>query len=329
MMRISVTALVFLLLSCFCCSAQQAASPNPSDASSSGTSTNVRPTSEERRLQIDYLRQAKVALRNYLSSVPPSSEDYKTTERIIQELDVKLQNLVKLLEADASSATARTPVNTKTDSSPQSHPEFSLSVPRKGRTNISTETTLTWTEDRMNGAFQDPPLYNLKRFHVVIARDEDFRQVVHEELSVTPASAKVTPSTLAPKGIQSIATSFTVSADTLEPGTQYYWRVFAVYTPEGQPDTIEFEQQGETTGNRPNYFITTLDPFYQLTKRNFSLQRTVDSTDPTEGAQFSFLKTFGGKTTFSITSPFFGIVLHGGLPITEDLSGFVRPLRGN
>jgi hypothetical protein len=303
-MRIQVSALIFLLLSCWCCSAQQIASPNPSDTSSSSTSPNMSSTPDERRVQLDYLQQAREALKKYLSSPSSNSEDNRMAQRTIQDLDAKLENLIKLLDKGASSTLANMPV-VNTGSSPQSHPEFSLAVPRKGRTNISTETTLTWTEDRRNGAFQDPPLYNLKGFHVVIARDASFRQIVTNEPSVTPASAKVTPSTLAPKGLQSIATSFTIPADRLEPGTKYYWRVFAVYTPPGQPDTVEFEQEGAPQGRGANYFITTIDPFHPLTTRNFSLQRTVDSTDPTEGAQFSFLKTFGGKAVYSADFAFF------------------------
>lgn len=304
-MRTSATALVFLLFSWFCCEAQETTSPNLSNPSNSVTTPIVRTARDERAAQIRHLREATAALKNYLLSVSLDSDEHKTTERIIQELDAKLGHLVKLPEADASSATPPTAAATNTGSPSQSRPSFSLSVPRKGRTNIPTETTLTWTEDRVNGTFQDPSPYNLKRFHVVIARDEQFRQVVHEKVDVTPASAKVTLSTLAPKGIQSIATTYTIEADILEPGNQYYWRVFAVYTPTGQPDTVELEQQGEPQGSGPNYFITAIDPFHRLTKRNFSLQRTVDSTDPTEGAQFSFLKTFRGKTVFTTDFAFF------------------------
>lgn len=302
-MRITLSALIFLLLSCWCCSAQQIGSPTPSDTSSSDTNP-TRSTPDERRAQVDYLQQASGALKKYLSTASSKSEDDRIAERTIQDLDAKLEDLIKLLDKDASSAPASMPLN-NTGSSPQNHPEFSLAVPQKGRTNISTETTLTWTEDRRNGAFQNPPLYNLKRFRVVIARDESFRQIVTEEPNVTPASAKVTPNTVAPNGLQSIATSFTIPADRLEPGTRYYWRVFAVYTPQGQPDSVESEQEGRTRDGRPNFFITTIDPFHPLTKRNFSLQRTVDSKDPTEGAQFSFLKSFGGKAVYSADFAFF------------------------
>jgi hypothetical protein len=74
-----------------------------------------------------------------------------------------------------------------------------------------------------------------------------------------------------------------------------------VYSPKDQPDT-EFQQPSE---RGPSSFITTLDPFQPLTKRNFSLQRRVDSKDATEGAQFSFLKTFDRKTVFSTDFAFF------------------------
>jgi hypothetical protein len=298
-MRRSVNALTLVLLACFYCSAQQVASSTRPDASNANTGSGVDSSPEERRIQIDYLQKALGALRDYLSTLSAGSEDYKRAERTIQELDSKLQQLV---EAKALSTAPRTSVNIIAASVSQSTPEFSLAVPRKGRTNISSETSLTWTEDRSNGTFQDPSAYNLKRFRLVIAKDEGLKDVVHEEPSVTPPSAKVTPNATAPKGLQSIAASFTVPANTLEPGTKYYWQVFAVYTPQGQPDTIELEKRAD---NGPYYFITALDPFHPLTKRNFSLQRTVDSTDPTEGAQFSFLKTFGGKTVFSTDFAFF------------------------
>jgi len=301
-MRTTLSALGLLLLSGWYCQAQQVSPLNPSDMSSANIAASTRAARDERRAQIDYLQQASLALKKYLSTKSKSGAD-RTAQITVQDIDAKLESLIKLLDTDGSSAPAST-VATEAGSSAQDHPEFSLAVPQKGRTNISTETTLTWTEDRRNGAFQNPPLYNLKRFHVVVARDENFRQVVVDEPNVTPASAKVTPNTQAPNGLQSIATSFTIPADRLEPGTRYYWRVLAVYTPEGQP-TVDSEQEGRTRDGRPSFFITTIDPFHPLTKRNFSLQRTVDSTDPTEGAQFSFLKTFGGKTVYSSEFAFF------------------------
>jgi hypothetical protein len=42
-----------------------------------------------------------------------------------------------------------------------------------------------------------------------------------------------------------------------------------------------------------------------LIKRGFSLQRSLDSKDPTEGAQFSFLKSFDKETVFSTDFAFF------------------------
>ena len=302
-MRIPASALSLLLLSCWCCLAQQVASTNSSDTSTWNTTQSTPSTPDERRARLTYLQQASAALKKYLSTVPPNLDGDRMGQRSIQDLDAKLESLIKSLDEDVASASPSMPI-TDTGGPPQSHPEFFLSVPSNGRTNISTQTTLTWTEDMLNGSFQDPPLYNLKWFHVVIAKDEGFRKIVAEDRQVSPASAKVTPRKLAPKGLKSIATAFTVRAD-LELGTKYYWRVFAVYTPPGQPDSVEFEQEGKTKDGRPNYFITAMDPFQPLTKRNFSLQRTVDSTDPTEGAQFSFLKTFGGKTVYTSNFAFF------------------------
>lgn len=186
-------------------------------------------------------------------------------------------------------------------------PDFLLAVPKSGRTNISTEATLTWTEDRNNGSFRNPPLYNLNQFRVVIARDKQLKDVILTE-NVKPATANVTPDPSdAPNGIQSIETSFTIPEKTLEPGTTYYWQVYAVYTPQGQQGSVELLEPAKLQDNKPgpSFFITAIDPFLPLTRHNFSLQRTVNSTDPTEGAQFSFLKTFNGDTVFTTDFAFF------------------------
>lgn len=290
-----------LVLTCLYCPAQQVASAVRSGAPAPrANGGNASPSLEERREHAARLRKRRAVLDKYLSTVSPGSEDYKATARAIRELDSELRNLSQAPGEGTTHAARAAFAPPYSGSLLQVAPEFSLAVPRKGRTNISPETTLTWTEDRRNGAFQDPPLYDLKRFRVVIARDEALTDRVHEETDVAPAFARVTPGGLAPAGIQSIATSFPVPADTLEPGAKYYWQVFAVYVPRGQ--TTELEQRAD---NGPYYFYTTLDPFHPLTKRNFTLQRTVDATDPTEGAQFSFLKSFGGDTVFSTDFAFF------------------------
>ncbi len=299
--RTLVSALTFLLLASFCCSAQQLASTVSLDVSKTNRANGNEPSPAERRIQVDSLRKVIAALRNYLSTIPKDSDDYRMTERNLHEMESKLGRLTKLLEQDASLVDAATSAEAITAKAEQGVPTFSLAVPRTGLTNISTETALTWTEDRTNGAFLDPALYDLKEFHVVIARDKNLRDVVNKNpIVVTPASAKVNPKRKAPKGFESIPTSFTIPADTLEPGTKYYWQVTAVYTPQGETNTIE-----KSAVNGPYYFITSLDPFRPLTKRHFSLQRTVDSTDPTEGAQFSFLKNLGGKTVFTTDFAFF------------------------
>src|SRR5438105_2609753 len=163
MMRITASALSLLLLSCWCCPAQQVASTNSSDTSTGNTTQSTPSTPDERRARLNYLQQASAALKKYLSTVPPNSEGDRMGQRSIQDLDAKLENLIKSLDEDVSSVSPSIPA-TNTDSSPQTHPEFFLSVPSNGRTNISTQTTLTWTEDALNGSFQDPPLYNLKWF---------------------------------------------------------------------------------------------------------------------------------------------------------------------
>jgi hypothetical protein len=238
------------------------------------------------------MRRRKRLLENYLLTVPPDSKDREATERAIHEIAAKLQALSAytddITRASIGAAAAAQP----------ERPLFSLSVPASGRTNISVEPTLTWTEDRRNGSFQSDPPYKLRSFRVVIARDRGLREIVHEQRDVTPAAAAV--NFPRPNSMQSIATSFSVPEDKLEPGERYFWQVFAVYVPRGSKDELE-----ELADNGPYFFITSLDPFRPLTKRNFSLQRTVDSTDPTEGAQFSFLKTFGGDTVFSTDFAFF------------------------
>lgn len=291
-MRVSVGALLLVLVACFCCSAQQKLTPS-ADASASGT--NSTGPAREQRTQLGYLRRARQALADYLSTLPADSEDYRKTQITIKELDSKLQNLTVGTAENTTSATAET----NTGNTPPDRPAFSLAVPAKGRTNLSTETTLTWTEDRNNGAFQDPPLYDLKKFRVVVATDKNLTQPLVDE-DVPARSAAVTKSSFAPKGIESIETFFTIPANTLEPGTTYYWQVFAVYIRPGQ--TTESQESSDTA---PSYFITTLDPFRPLIKRGFSLQRSLDSKDPTEGAQFSFLKTFDNKTVFSTDFAFF------------------------
>lgn len=299
--RAWVGALTFLLLASLWCSAQQLASTVTSAISKTNPAKSNEPSPAERRIQFESLRKAIAALREYLSTIPKDSDDYRATERNLQEMEIKLARLAKLIEQDASLVSRAASAEALAAKVDQRVPEFSLAVPEKGRTNVSAVTTLTWTEDRTNGTFLDPAAYELKEFHVVIAKDASLKDRVNKKpIIVTPAAAKVTPKKKAPKGIESIETSFTIPEDTLEPGTKYYWQVFAVYTQPGQTDPIERAADAD-----PFYFITTIDPFRPLTKRNFSLQRTVDSTDPTEGAQFSFIKNFGGKTVFTTDFAFF------------------------
>jgi hypothetical protein len=299
-MRLSTPVLLLILLVSFSCLAQQSLSPTVNVPNSGITSSG--PASKSRE-QVEHLRRARSALADYLATLTPGSEDFQKTKATIEELDVRLRNLATGAGEDSVSTNA-VAGPAAVSNPPSVTPEFSLATPANGRTNLSTEPALTWTEDRRHGAFQDPPLYNLKKFHVVVATDQDFHTVAFEK-DVPPASAKVTPSAAKPKGVQSIATTVAVEDGNLVPGTKYYWQVFAVYTPQGQPDTVEFQQKAETRDGRPDFFITAIDPFAPLTKRHFTLQRTVNSKDLTEGAQFSFLKDFRGKTVFSTDFAFF------------------------
>lgn len=281
-MKLTIQVLLFVLFVSFSCLAQQ----NGSTA------------------QIEHLTRAKSSLAAYMATLSPGSEDYQKTKATIEDLDARL---AKLTTGNGEvAAMASNPVAaTTTSSAPEIKPVFSLGSPVNGRTNLPVTPALVWSEDVKNGTFQIDPPYVLKSFRVVVSRFQDLSEPVVNR-SVPPASGPVRVSDKSPKGVQSSETAFGVETE-LEPGTTYYWQVFAVYTPKGQPDTVELEEPARTPKGeiRPSYFITATDPFAPLTKRNFSLQRTVDSSDPTEGAQFSFLKTFGGKTVFSTDFAFF------------------------
>lgn len=284
-MKFSTTVLLLLLFVPFSCLAQQSIS----------TTSNTAGTA-----QVEHLTRARNSLAAYMATIPPDSEDYQKTRATIEELDARLK---KLTTGGSPGAASNAGTSTPASSAPVIAPSFSLGSPVNGRTNLPVEPALTWSRDRLNGSFQIDPPYVLKKFRVVVARDRELRDEVFTK-DVTPASAPVRISELSPNGVQSIETS--VAVDELEPGTTYYWQVYAVYSPKGQPDTALEEPARMPNGEaRPGYFITATDPFTPLTKRNFSLQRTVDSTDPTEGAQFSFLKTIGGKTVFSTDFAFF------------------------
>jgi hypothetical protein len=293
-LRNALASIGVLLVGCSLCSAQKLASSALPDPANSKETRAETASFKERRRQFEYLSKATEALNDYLGTLPLASEEYKATAKTIQDLEFKRQGLAKFLAGEIPESLSSIPENVSGELVAQVHPEFSLAVPAKGRTNVATETTLTWTEDRRNGAFQNPPLYNLKGFHVVVSRSAALTNPVVQDANVAPASAKVTAGAITPLGMQSIATSFAIPANTLEPGTKYFWQVFAVYSVPGQTETLE-----QPSEKGPSFFITSIDPFHPLTKRNFSLQRTVDSKDPTEGAQFSFLKTFGGKNVFT------------------------------
>ena len=300
-MKFSTPVLLLILLVSFSCLAQQngSATSNPAGA----TVTNAP---RRNPAQVEHLTRARSSLAAYMGTVSSESEEYRKTKTMIEDLDAQLKALTSGNGESTATATASTAApGTATSNAPQVAPLFSLGSPVNGRTNLPVEPALTWSEDQRNGTFQKDPPYVLKRFRVVVARDRELQDVVFQRSDVVPATAAVRISDTSPKGMQSIET--TVGVDELQAGTTYYWQVFAVYTPKGEPDTVEFEQPAVTPKGeiRPGYFITATDPFAPLTKRNFSLQRTVDSTDPTEGAQFSFLKTFGGKTVFSTDFAFF------------------------
>ena len=293
-MRFLIYASLLIFVVVCCCSAQQQTTPS-ANASISGMKS---PDSPERQAQLDHLRRARQAMEAYLATVPPDSEDYRTTKTTIAELDSKLQKLTAARADEAPAPATGATKEKKASTPPLGHPKFFLQTPGTGRTNVSPEPTLTWNEDLNNGSFQIDPPYVLKRFHVVVARNPEFKQPVDEH-DVEPRSAKVRITDLTPKGIKSIGGSYAVPE--LESGTMYYWKVVAVYADPDKPDE-EFEQEGSTLKGGPAYFITTLDPFAPLTKRRFSLQRSLTAT---EGAQFSFLKTFDKETVYSADFGFF------------------------
>lgn len=299
-MRVFIYTSLLIFVAAFSCSAQQNLAP-PANAP---LSVMKSPDTPERRVQLYYARRAREAMDAYLATVPPDSEEYRTTKATIAVLDAKLQNLVATPADDAPAPPRPVTAVKKASTPPKEHPKFFLSVPAAGRTNVATEPTLTWTEDFNNGTFQKDPPYILKKFRLIIAKDPEFTQRVlpgDGTIDVKPGSAE---SALAPTGIKSAGTSFPLPEKTLESGTQYYWKVIALYVDPKNPDEL-FEQEGETLSGDHAYFITVLDPFASLTKRRFSLQRSLAAKGPSEGAQFSFLKTFDKNTVYSADFAFF------------------------
>lgn len=242
------------------------------------------------QLRLEQLRKATAALEDYQATLASDSTEYRDAAALLAKVGSLIARLASPDNANISNEVGVT--------KPSVSPDFSLSVPAHGRTNVTTEPVFSWTEDRRNGSFQNPPLYNLREFRLEIATDKAMKNIVHTEL-VTAASARVTANEQAPSGTVSIATSSTpVGENILESGTKYYWQVIAIYSTAGG----NLEQRA---ANGPSSFITSIDPFNRLAKRGFSLQRTVDSKDATEGAQFAFLKNFDGKSVYSTDFAFF------------------------
>src|SRR5262245_31157368 len=121
-MRVSLGALLLVLVAGFCCSAQQKLAKS-SDPSASATNSNG--SIPELRTQLEYLRRARQALADYLSTVSPDSEDYRKTQATIKELDLKLQNPAAGTPEDTTLATTET----NSGNTPPDRPQFSLAVP--------------------------------------------------------------------------------------------------------------------------------------------------------------------------------------------------------
>lgn len=90
------------------------------------------------------------------------------------------------------------------------------------------------------------------------------------------------------------ATFFTIPREALLPGKRYFWQVTAIC-----PTTVQCPNGTLTAVNAPFEFTTALEPFRRLEAKGFTLQRAVAGDDATEGASFSFQRTFREKNVYA------------------------------
>ena len=150
-------------------------------------------------------------------------------------------------------------------------PMFLLSHPASGRTDLPTEDfKLSWTRAPW-----------ARSFTVEVREDKAFGT----------GGAIITETVTG-------QTSFKVPKDKLKPGVRYFWQVSA----DCDPLRAACPAGGTVIAlNGPFSFSTIrqLGFFSYLSGKGFSLQRVVSGDDESEGATFSFLRTFGKKTVYA------------------------------
>jgi|GEM_PF-1297385 len=251
---------------------------------------------EELRARAGSLKKRRSALRAYLTTVAADSADSVATRRALAELDERLKEISSLLGQpaadDAGAAGGFTTVGPWAGAGavaagrPQAAPDFFLSRPVDRKPDESVQPTLAWTEDRAGLA---------TKYIVEISTD----------LATNPDGTFVSTvfrKEVDPKGVA--GQSITLGDDEkLEPGVTYYWHVLARYTPAGGgAERLQLSKRGRNasdTTTAPRTFRTAFNLFQRAEDKGFTLQRAFAGDDATEGAQFSFLRTFNKGTVYT------------------------------
>ncbi|MCA1631441.1 MAG: hypothetical protein LC785_12950 [Acidobacteria bacterium] len=249
---------------------------------------------EEVRSQIRTLKRRRDALRMYLSTISPDLPDASVTRRSISELEAKIESLSLPQDGASSGAAVGFAENTRSGDASipgalaQGTPEFFLSRPVDRKSDESVQPTLAWTEDRNGKA---------TKYIVEVATDPTRKP---DGTFVNPVFTKEVD----PKGVA--GQSITLGEDEkLQPGVTYFWHVLARYAPGGGgANLLQPARRGRDKNDlspEPRTFHTVFNIFARLENKGFTLQRTVAGDDATEGAQFSFLRSFNKGTVYSTT----------------------------
>jgi hypothetical protein len=278
--------------------AQQVASGSNVVRSGRQTAGSINPLVE----RLSLLRLRKSYLQRQLATPDSSSQDRALITHWLNEIDEQIRAVAqqaatsseKVAQPEAemtstSSMAAPSGVDsTERSGQVQAKPNFRLSRPVAGATNEVTELLLAWTEDNPCPSIDCPPVqtnYRITRFIVEIAIDDKKRS---DGRFLKPIFVKEVVSD------GQNAEGVTVPKETLQSGQKYRWQVLAEYEPQGSAQRLL-----EPATNAVQTFRTQAQTFASLENKGLTLQRAVAGDDATEGAEFGFLKTFGGKTVYT------------------------------
>lgn len=244
--------------------------------------------SESRGPQSRALIEKRIKLlRKYvsLSGSLVSQAEKEVIEASLKKLEAEL----KALEGETESATPNAPAPILSSGEGEAvvgassagmfqRLIFKLSHPRNGRTDLPTgEFAVSWT-----------PASWASGYTVEISENRSFTSIKF----TAPVTCTTTGASVrCPSRLE-------IPRDTLDAGVRYFWRV----TADCDPARAACPAGNKVVAaNAPFSFSTIrrIGFFDYLSKRGFSLQKVVTGDEDEEGATFSFLKSFGGKTVYA------------------------------